>query len=121
MDFELAPDPSSGKDAWPRSEGLRSRGTVLALMGLQALPSVLVLGILFGMGGWAKTVGDGLSKMRGGSQPVRMSNKDCRRYDGNVKACDTTPGCAYYYCSGQCWLRGTTDSAACGGVQPRAR
>jgi sugar lactone lactonase YvrE len=35
----------------------------------------------------------------------------CAANDGNVGACSGE--CAYYYCSNQCWLRGTPDLTAC--------
>lgn len=37
----------------------------------------------------------------------------CRVHDGDVLACDATPGCAYYYCSQTCWTRGTSTRVAC--------
>lgn len=43
-------------------------------------------------------------------QPV-----NCRQFDGNVSSCDAhgSDGCAYYFCSNQCWPRGTDNAVAC--------
>ncbi len=37
----------------------------------------------------------------------------CSIHDGNVSACDADTGCGYYWCSDQCWLKGTPEDIAC--------
>lgn len=49
------------------------------------------------------------------SAPVATSAplENCRLYDEDVRACDAHgPYCAYYFCSEQCWPRGTSNQAA---------
>lgn len=55
-----------------------------------------------------------------GTHPIGIPTSPaaaCRVYDGNVAACDAHAGdptnCAYYFCSNECWPRGTDTAIAC--------
>jgi hypothetical protein len=56
--------------------------------------------------------------------PTTANNNPCAAYNGSVTQCDAHgPYCAYYYCSNQCWPRGTSNCAAgclnqCSEVKP---